>query len=210
MLKSHKYPRTMHFSWSPGLQNDDRVIESLDAFIGREVVVTEKLDGENTTMLAEGLHARSLDSRNHPSRNWVKQLHGSIAHLIPTGYRVCGENVFAEHSIGYKELESYFYGFSVWDDRNVALDWDLTLAYFEDLNILPVPTLYRGVFDEKLIKDLAEGLNKETQEGLVCRVTGEIPYDDFDKLVAKFVRKGHVQTDAHWMTKAVVPNKLKA
>jgi hypothetical protein len=37
-----KYPRTMHLPWSPGLQNDDRVIESLDGLIGQEVVVTDK------------------------------------------------------------------------------------------------------------------------------------------------------------------------
>lgn len=41
-----KYPKTMHLPWSPGLQNDDRVIANLDAFRGHEVVVTEKLDGE--------------------------------------------------------------------------------------------------------------------------------------------------------------------
>jgi len=39
-----KYPRTMHLPWSPGLQNDDRVIKSLDRLIGRTVVVTEKMD----------------------------------------------------------------------------------------------------------------------------------------------------------------------
>ncbi len=41
-----KYPRTFHLPWSPGLTKDDKRIENLDGFIGREVVVTEKMDGE--------------------------------------------------------------------------------------------------------------------------------------------------------------------
>ena len=78
-------------------------------------MVTEKLDGENTTLYADGLHARSLDSAHHPSRAWVKALHGRIGDADPGGWRVCGENMYARHSIAYDELDSWFYGFSVWD-----------------------------------------------------------------------------------------------
>lgn len=49
-----------------------------DLFLGQEVVVTEKIDGENTTMYPDHIHARSLDSNHHPSRNIVKQLHGQV------------------------------------------------------------------------------------------------------------------------------------
>jgi hypothetical protein len=41
-----KYPRTYHLPFSPGLQNDDRVIETLGGLIGQEVIVTEKMYGE--------------------------------------------------------------------------------------------------------------------------------------------------------------------
>ena len=89
--------------------------------MGREVVVTEKLDGENTTMYTDYIHARSLDSHHHPSRDWVKQLHGEIGYKIPVGWRVCGENMYARHSIVYYDLTTYFYGFSIWDETNTAL-----------------------------------------------------------------------------------------
>jgi len=46
--------------------------------IGREVVVTEKMDGENTTMYCDNIHARSIDGRHHPSRDWVKMTVGEI------------------------------------------------------------------------------------------------------------------------------------
>ena len=68
-----KYPRTPHLPWSPGASQDD--VFSLDArhFEGQTVIITEKMDGENTTLYRDYLHARSVDGRHHPSRNWVKQ-----------------------------------------------------------------------------------------------------------------------------------------
>ena len=66
-----KYPSTPHLPFSQGLQRDDTRIQSLNSFEGREIVVTEKLDGENTSMYADHIHARSIDSRHHPSRDWV-------------------------------------------------------------------------------------------------------------------------------------------
>ena len=65
-----KYPRTPHLPWSEGAAEDDIVSSDADMFTGMEVVVTEKLDGENTTMTSEKVHARSLDSRDHPSRHY--------------------------------------------------------------------------------------------------------------------------------------------
>jgi RNA ligase. len=182
----------------------------MEQFIGREIVVTEKMDGENTTMARDYFHARSLDSRHHPSRDPAKAIWGNIRYLIPEGYRICGENMYAEHSIAYTDLESYFYGFSAWDERNVASDWDSTIALFEDIGITPVRELYRGVYDEAVIKALWREDQRSIIEGYVFRITDEIPYKDFSKYVAKFVRKGHVQTDEHWMTQAIKPNKLKA
>lgn len=102
------YPRTPHLPWSPGATADDVRTTDLSGLAGREVVVTEKLDGENTTLYRDGLHARSLDSAHHPSRAWVKSLHGSVASAIPEGWRVCGENMYARHSLGYDDLDSWF------------------------------------------------------------------------------------------------------
>lgn len=204
-----KYPRTYHLPWSPGITSDDKIIKSLDFLLTCEIVITEKKDGENTTLYSDGMHARSLDSRHHESRNWVKQFQAQIGHMIPEGWRVCGENLYALHSISYTDLLSYFYGFSVWDDRNVSLSWDDTLEWFGLLDIVPVPTLYRGPFDIDKIKEIVAKLDLTTQEGVVIRSTGEIKYDDFSKLACKWVRPNHVQTDEHWTVKKIVPNKLK-
>ncbi|MFJ1710761.1 MULTISPECIES: RNA ligase family protein [unclassified Streptomyces] len=206
-MRTH-YPRTAHLPWSPGATSDDVRIADLAALTGREVVVTEKLDGENTTLYADGLHARSLDSAHHPSRGWVKALQGRIGARVPDGWRVCGENLFARHSIPYKDLESFFYGFSVWDGER-CLDWDRTVEFLRDLGIPVPPVLWRGVFDARAEKAL-RALKPDTgrQEGYVVRPADGFGAADFGRLVAKWVRPGHVQTDTHWMHSAVVPNGL--
>lgn len=102
-----KYPRTPHLPWSPGASLDDTRMADVRTFEGQEIVVTEKLDGENTTLSRDGLHARSLGPRPHPSRDWVKGLQGRIGYRIPGGWRLCGENLYARHSLAYEALEAY-------------------------------------------------------------------------------------------------------
>lgn len=203
-----KYPRTPHLPWSPGGSNDDSFLDGVSHFEGREVVVTEKLDGENTTMYHDDIHARSLDGRHHPSRDWVKALHGTVAGEIPEAWRLCGENLYARHSIPYFELSSYFFLFSVWDDENRALSWDETAEWANLLKLELVPVWFRGEFDEDLLRELT--LDTVRQEGYVVRVVDSFGYDDFSNAVAKWVRKGHVQTDQHWMFSEIVPNELAA
>lgn len=43
----YKYPRTYHLPWSPGVSEDDKTISDISIFRDSEVVVSEKLDGEN-------------------------------------------------------------------------------------------------------------------------------------------------------------------
>src|SRR5687767_9073161 len=96
-----KYGRTMNLPWSGSESSDDVWLGSASHFMGRYVVVTEKIDGENTTMYNDYIHARSIDSAHshHESRSYVKQLHGQIKREIPEGFRIVGENVYAKHAI---------------------------------------------------------------------------------------------------------------
>ena len=203
----YKYPRTPHLPWSPGVDDDDVVLPVADMFEGRDVVVTEKMDGENTTMYRDHIHARSIDSRHHPSRDWVKALHGRIAHQIPDGWRLCGENVFARHSIAYDDLESYFYLFSVWTDENACLSWDETLEWAELLGLHTPTEFHRGRWDEELVRSIE--IDVDRQEGYVVRLAEGFAFEDFRNSIAKWVRKDHVQTDEHWMHTEIVPNELR-
>lgn len=201
-----KYPRTYHLPWSPGMTKDDRMMTSVERFQGRQVVVTEKMDGENTTMYRERIHARSLDSRNHFTRNWVKNLWGRIRYNIPAGWRICGENLYGKHSIPYTDLPSYFLGFNIWD-VNLCLSWEETEEWFELLEIPTVPVLYRGEYNEEQVRKVMR--DPEKMEGYVVRLEDEFHMSAFRSCVGKYVRAGHVTTVQHWREgQAIAPNVL--
>ena len=164
-----------------------------------------------TTIYRDGSHARSLDSKNHVSRDWIKSLQSRIAFDIPDGWRLCGENLFARHSISYTNLDGYFYLFSIWDDSNNCLSWDDTTMWAGMLGIPVVPVIYRGQWDEKKIQALYSPMFSDNEmEGYVVRLTSSFSYEDFGSSVAKFVRKGHVQTSDHWMNSQIEKNGLIA
>lgn len=205
----YKYPRTPHFPWSPGKTRDDRVMHNVEkCFNGRMVVASIKMDGENITMYPDHIHARSIDSKDHESRHWVKALHSRIAHNIQEGYRICGENLYAKHSIHYKDLDSYFYLYSVWNDKNMCLSFDDTAEICMRLSLEHVPILYIGRWAPH-IQDKLKGMLSDRDEGYVVRLFSEFHYDNFETSVAKYVRKGHVQADQHWMHRKLVKNLLR-
>jgi ATP-dependent RNA circularization protein (DNA/RNA ligase family) len=208
MLKI-KYPRSFHLPFSPGKSDDDKTIKDINCFENKKLIVTEKMDGENTTMYNHSIHARSLDSNNHLSRNWVKGLWGQISHEIPDGWRICGENLYAKHSIHYENLKSYFYVFSIWNEKNECLSIKETLEYCDLLNLHFVPILINDfTYDEKTLIKLGEECEKNNKEGFVIRNIESFHYDDFKYNLAKYVRKNHVQSDEHWINQKIIPNKL--
>ena len=202
-----KYPRTHHLPWSPGATDDDKILNDLSCFNGKRVIVTKKMDGENTTMYSNHIHARSLDSKGGIDRDWCKTLWATFAHNIPEDWRICGENLWATHSIHYTDLPSYFMGFSIWDEANICLGWDDTLQWFQMLGIEPVPIMYDFIWDEGKIRKIHTELS-DNDEGFVVRNADRFHYDGFQHNVVKYVRKDHVQTDSHWRTQSFVPNVL--
>lgn len=204
-----KYPRTFHLPWSPGKTNNDRALTTIDHFHGKQIVVTVKMDGENCSLYNDNLHARSLCNRSHPSRSWIKAKHAAIAHDIPEGWRICGENVYACHSIHYKNLSDYFLMFSIWNESNVCLSWKNTAEWAYLLGLELVPVLYLGEWNEQLIRNLYQPSYQEDEcEGYVVRLADEFCYNDFSISVAKFVRSFHVQTQGFW-TSAMIKNQIK-
>ncbi len=105
-------------------------------FEEREIVVTEKMDGENTSIYADGfVHARSLDSKNHKSRDWVQKLASRVGNEgLPENLRLCGENLYARHSIAYNALPSYFMVFGIYED-DICLSWEETQDWVHLLSL---------------------------------------------------------------------------
>ena len=219
-----KFSRTFHVPWSEGATSDDKILKDLSHFYGKEVVITEKLDGENTTMNRVNIHARSLDSKGHWSRERVKQLYNEqirwklhMEDQYKEIHRICGENMQAEHSIHYSALEAWFYCFAIFDRRNVCYSWDDMNLLCDELGLKTAPELWRGTLNESttlqqiLHKSVYTGVSKlgGIQEGYVIRLASEFHYDDYGTSVAKFVRANHVTTGEHWMFQAAKENELK-
>ena len=204
-----KYPRTPHLPWSEGVGDDDQKAMSCDHFEGVEIVVTETMDGENTTGYPDHFHARSVDSASHPSQSMARAAHAKFAHDIPDGWRICCENVFALHSIGYSNLPGHLLLISVWDESNTCLSWDDTVLWSELLSIPTVPVLWRGTWDEATVRGLWNPQNRDRTEGLVVRAAESFGMGEFSRKVAKFVRRGHVnENDDHWKSRPVVKNSF--
>jgi len=204
-----KPPRTYHAEWSLSITDDDRVLHDYSAFEGQEVVVTVKVDGENTSLYRDGFHARSIDTKSHSSRDWLWGLHRRIGYEIPEGWRITGENVYAVHSIRYHHLLAHFLMFGIWNEKNLNLSWDEVVEWAALLDLKTVDVLYRGPFDVEKIKSLYTPTHRGDEcEGYVCRVARAFHYREYATAVFKMVRAGHVAEHGHWMRRAVETNGI--
>lgn len=202
-----KYPRTFHLPYSLGMSSDDKVLNSDYCFNRKTVVVTEKMDGENTTISFDRIYARSVDSKHEWYHSWLLNWSQQFIYLLDKDIRICGEYLYCKHSIEYENLESYFLGFSVWK-KDVCLSWDKTIKFFNNLGIKSVPIIWIGQYDSEYIKSLADNTVNKGGEGIVVRVFDEFKYKDFSSCVAKYVRANHVQTNIHWKNSTIELNKL--
>jgi hypothetical protein len=201
-----KYNRTYHLPWSPGSTNDDRISNNVESLLGIEIVITEKLDGENTGMEDEGVYARSHAA--FTTSAWsreVRQLHKiKVEGQLGEDVFLFGENMEGIHSIEYTNLDSYFYIFGV-RDNGVWIPWHQVEEYSYLLDIPTVPVLFKGVINtQKELKELVNNLVSKPselggqREGIVIRNAGAFDNEDFKDNVMKWVRAGHVTTDVHW------------
>ena len=158
-----KYNRTYHLHFSKGCTSDDKIADKIDNLIGREVVITEKLDGSNTGITKGGVYGRSHAAyTTNPWDKEVRILHSLIQNDIQDDVFIFGENMEGIHSIEYTNLYSYFYMFGIRDNNN-WLSWDEVEEYSYLLDIPTVPVLFRGIINNG--KDLEELVNSFMKTG---------------------------------------------
>lgn len=211
-----KYPKTLHVPWSPGRGNDDKVAKDISSLLGTPIVITEKMDGSNTSLEKDGCFARThAGPPTHASFNGLKALHASVKHSIAEDIQYFGEWCYAKHSIKYEALPGYFLMFAV-RDGDIWTEWDYVLERAMDIGVSTVPVLWTGEVEN--IKEL-EALTIELagqksvcggeREGVVVRTCEEFSDKNFSNCVMKYVRKNHVQTSEHWKNQEIIRNGLK-
>ena len=200
-----KYNRTYHFPFSPGATDDDKIAKDCSNLIGRRIVITEKLDGENCGHNNRGVYARShAEFTISPWAKEVRQINQRIRYDLTEGMFIFGENMEGIHSIEYTNMKSYFYTFGI-REGNTWYSWNDVEEFSMLLDLPTVPVLFDGVFETfDELKNKVENLVKEDSriggkiEGVVVRIYDSFKDEEFEKNVMKWVRKGHVQTDEHW------------
>jgi hypothetical protein len=223
MNRIPKYPRTPHWPTSPGMTNDDRRHSFPEIFFLHDVVITEKLDGSNVALHGGNVYSRGTGApSNCPWHGMVKKHHAHKTLTTNENVVLYGEDLFGVHSIKYdaiREDETFrlFGVFHMSKDRSFGWfdDFKATEQAAIDLDMLTVPTLFKGKFNNT--SEISDWFEREIvkpsvlggeREGFVIRLSGVIPIDMFSTRVCKYVRADHVQTDEHW-TKNWKPCRLK-
>jgi hypothetical protein len=216
MAISQKYGRTYHYPFSPGTTSDDRIQHDYWEHLQQipTLIHTEKLDGENNCLNQYGVFARSHAApTTSPWTESLRRFWQLVKHDLGT-LEIFLENLYAVHSIEYRNLENHFYVFVV-REHDRWLSWEETQFYANVLDLPTVPVLDTittptdcAKFNQE-VKTLASGTGvlqpydafsgqPATMEGIVTRNAGEYTTDTFSQNVFKYVRKGHVKTDEHW------------
>lgn len=155
MNESKKYCRSLHAQISLGTTSDDRFMPNgyLKSFAKMsDLVLTEKLDGQNNCFNKNGVFARSHTSPTvHPWDKPMRERWNLIKNDL-NNLEIFGENMYATHSIGYKKLESYLYVFAV-REGDYWLSWEEVKFYAAMLDFPTVPeikikTKLKDIFDE--------------------------------------------------------------
>ena len=215
-MQTTKYGRTCHYPFSPGTTSDDRIqydywqyLQAMPALLH-----TEKLDGENNCLNRYGVFARSHAApTTSPWTNAIRQRWQSLKHDLGD-LELFGENLYAIHSIEYRQLAQHYFVFAV-RCLDQWLSWEEVQFYAAAFDFPTVPVLQAAsaFTDENAFRENVLALAKApsaldaydvqtnqpcTREGIVSRNVNGYPVSALGENVFKYVRKGHVKTDEHW------------
>ena len=203
-----KYPRTPYWPGSPNasVARSQRIHAAPDVFVGRDIAISEKLDGANTLLYRGNVYSRSATpGTSHPWQAMVKQQHAWKLASEPD-VMLWGEDIYAVHSIQYGPVppDRTFYAFAAMNNFQFVA-YDQLVSVTTRLGIPTVPVLFTGVFSTiRLLSDFVNRCHQQPsvlggeREGVVIRLASAFSPRDFGMSVCKSVRPNHVQTDTHW------------
>jgi len=163
MNQSKKYCRSLHAQISLGTTSDDRFIPNNYVKVFAEMddlIVTEKLDGQNNCFSKYGVFARSHAA---PSKHgWDKPLRErwELIKNDLNDLEIFGENMYGVHSIAYHQLESFFYVFAIREDDR-WLSWEEVKFYAALLDFPTVPEIkidfsLKSFFEKETVRNKNE------------------------------------------------------
>jgi RNA ligase len=199
-----KYGRTYHFPFSEGRSSDDKIQKNWQPLFEQPIVITEKLDGENTCIKTDGVFGRSHEVVNtHPWAGNMWAIWERIRYDVGD-LEIFGENLYGLHSIEYERLPTHFFVFGI-RQQDEWLAWEEVVFWAELFELYTVPVLEWGYFKPADAQPFIEkrmplgSVFGGDCEGFVFRNAERFGSDVFAQNIIKYVRKNHVQTDQHWV-----------
>ena len=201
-----KYPRTPYWPHSPAIGRGNSIHPDPRRFVGRPVVVTEKLDGSNVLIHRGKVYGRSVGTETNAKWMAMVKKHHAWRVTDPDVY-LYGEDIYGIHSIQYRAVreDETFYAFALRDGEGNFQSMAVLERFAADRSIPVVPILRRDEFGSVgEIRDFfrdehaKESVLGGEREGVVMRLAGAFPSSEFARNVCKSVRQDHVQTDQHW------------
>lgn len=217
MVDVPKMPSMKHVPWSEEQVRPNKVLDretASDMFNDKTNIVLEKMDGAQVCLTKQEVYARSHGHKAHGKQfDMLKKQHREqYIHAIPSGYAVFGEWLYAQHSIEYTDLPSYFLVFGFYDVENRRWEsWQATKALSYKCGFDHVPEI-TTVTKGNMYDDQPEGESRygDTLEGYVIRNRRSFQIDDLTENMAKCVRENHVQTgEFHWQTGTITTNQRR-
>lgn len=191
-MKLRKYPQTPHLPWSNGIEADDIVLPDTSIFVNEAVIITEKLDGEHITIEKDRCYLQYRELSPIYDYQLLLDIK-EIQKKLPDDYILHGEYLRFQHEINYQKLHSYLIIYFV-EFHERMLDWNLSKKLLDDFGVYSIDILYRGNYDSYFVMDLTDYCdNTKTMEGYVIRLDKEFGIGEFNRNVAKYVRKGFRQ-----------------
>ncbi len=201
-----KYPRTPYWPYSPTIGRGDTVHPDPERFVGRPVVVTEKLDGSNILIHRGKVYGRSVGAET--TNKWMAMVKKHHAWKVTEpDIHLYGEDIYGVHSIHYEAVRENetFYAFALRDSKGNFRSMAALEQFATQRSIPVVPVIFQGVFAsiaEMRVSIHAEHAKQSAlggeREGIVVRIAERFSSAEFARNVCKSVRRDHVQTDRHW------------
>ena len=201
-----KYPKTPYWPYSPGAPQEGDELAEAARFVGRPVVVTEKLDGGNTLLCRGRVYARSVSA---PSiGKWMAMVKKHHAWKVTEpDVLLYGEDIYGVHSIEYDAVpeNETFRAFALRRADGRFESFQALVSYARERAIPVVPILFEGTFPT--VAGLRDFVSRAhcapsalggAREGVVIRAAHGFPDAEFRSNVCKSVRAGHVQSEEHW------------
>lgn len=184
-----KYPSSHHLPFSNMGDKNDTYIKSVERFLEKPLVITEKIDGSNASLVKDKedpVRARNGSHAKHESFDLLKQLYWQydVYDKLPENMQIFGEWVHAKHSIHYgcdceeqcvdvgenisdvvneniNDERAFFQIFGVYNTKhNIWLSWPTVENIAQQLGFPTTPVIEKSKCDSPMFENRNEFYDK--------------------------------------------------